>query len=299
MTHLREGLDEYLSALVIDRGLANNTVVAYRRDLEDYLTFLREDDPQPGDVDRYALSLADRGLAPSTVARKLAAVKGLHRFLVAEGRAATDPTRLLPSARRSEPFPKALAVHEAIALVESPDLSTVAGRRDRALLEFLYGTGARVSEAVGLALAELDLTDRTVILTGKGDRQRLVPLGGAAVTAIGDWLPDRLRLSALARRLTSTDRDRVFLNLRGGPLSRQSAFRIVRSHAARVGIDPSTVSPHTLRHSAATHMVEAGADLRSVQVLLGHAKISTTQVYTRVSPQHVVEIFFESHPRSR
>ncbi|MEX0699849.1 MAG: tyrosine-type recombinase/integrase, partial [Acidimicrobiia bacterium] len=183
--------------------------------------------------------------------------------------------------------------------VESPDLSTVAGRRDRALLEFLYGTGARVSEAVGLALAELDLTDRTVILTGKGDRQRLVPLGGAAVTAIGDWLPDRLRLSALARRPTSTDRDSVFLNLRGGALSRQSAFRLVRSHAARVGIDPSTVSPHTLRHSAATHMVEAGADLRSVQVLLGHAKISTTQVYTRVSPQHVVEIFFESHPRSR
>jgi integrase/recombinase XerD len=192
-----------------------------------------------------------------------------------------------------------LAVHQAIALVEAPDLSTVPGRRDRALLEFLYGTGARVSEAVELALQDLDLGERTVILTGKGDRQRQVPLGGTAVTAITDWLADRSSLAARVRRPDAIDRDAVFLNMRGRRLTRQSAFRIVRAHAARVGIDPASVSPHTLRHSAATHMVEAGADLRSVQVLLGHAKISTTQVYTRVSPQHLVEIFFESHPRSR
>ncbi len=299
MTDLREGLNEYLSALVVDRGLAANTVVAYRRDLEDYLVFLGSSDPGPGDVEGYALALADRGSAPATIARKLAAVKGFHRFLVAEGRADSDPTRLLSSIARPDPFPKALAVHEVIALVEAPDLSKVGGRRDRALLEFLYGTGARVSESVGLNLAELDLTDRTAILTGKGDRQRLVPLGGAAVSAIESWLPDRARLMALARRTALSDRDRLFLNLQGGALSRQSAFRIVRTHASRVGIDPNTVSPHTLRHSAATHMVEAGADLRSVQVLLGHAKISTTQVYTRVSPQHLVEIYFQSHPRSQ
>jgi integrase/recombinase XerD len=192
-----------------------------------------------------------------------------------------------------------LAVHQAIARVEAPDRSTVPGRRDRALLEFLYGTGARVSEAVELALQDLDLGERTVILTGKGDRQRQVPLGGTAVTAITAWLADRSRLAARVRRPDAIDRDAVFLNMRGRRLTRQSAFRIVRAHAARVGIDPASVSPHTLRHSAATHMVEAGADLRSVQVLLGHAKISTTQVYTRVSPQHLVEIFFESHPRSR
>lgn len=299
MSDLAEGLNEYLSTLVVDRGLANNTVLAYRRDLEDYLTFLQGIEPQPADVERYAGVLAERGLAPATIARKLAAVRGLHRFQVTEGRSDSDPTRLLPAIRRPDPFPKALAIHQAIALVEAPDLSTVPGRRDRALLEFLYGTGARVSEAVELALQDLDLGERTVILTGKGTRQRQVPLGGATVDAITNWLPDRSRLAAGVRRPDAADRDSVFLNLRGRRLSRQSAFRIVRAHAARVGIDPSAVSPHTLRHSAATHMVEAGADLRSVQVLLGHAKISTTQVYTRVSPQHLVEIFFESHPRSR
>jgi integrase/recombinase XerD len=299
VSDLAEGLNEYLSTLVVDRGLANNTVLAYRRDLEDYLTFLQGIEPQPADVERYAGVLAERGLAPATIARKLAAVRGLHRFQVTEGRSDSDPTRLLPAIRRPDPFPKALAIHQAIALVEAPDLSTVPGRRDRALLEFLYGTGARVSEAVELALQDLDLGERTVILTGKGTRQRQVPLGGATVDAITNWLPDRSRLAAGVRRPDAADRDSVFLNLRGRRLSRQSAFRIVRAHAARVGIDPSAVSPHTLRHSAATHMVEAGADLRSVQVLLGHAKISTTQVYTRVSPQHLVEIFFESHPRSR
>jgi integrase/recombinase XerD len=299
VSDLAEGLNEYLSTLVVDRGLANNTVLAYRRDLEDYLTFLNGIEPQPADVERYAGVLAGRGLAPATIARKLAAVKGFHRFLVTEGRSDTDPTRLLPTIRRADPFPKALRVDQAIALVEAPDLSTVPGRRDRALLEFLYGTGARVSEAVQLALRDIDLGERTVILTGKGDRQRQVPLGGATIAAITNWLPDRSRLAARVQRPDSVDRDAVFLNLRGRRLSRQSAFRIVRAHAALVGIDPATVSPHALRHSAATHMVEAGADLRSVQVLLGHAKISTTQVYTRVSPQHLVEIFFESHPRSR
>ncbi len=292
-------LVDYLSALAVERGLSPHTIAAYRRDLSDYVTFLSGSDPDPATVDRFAFSLSERGLAPASISRKLAAVKGLHRFLVAEGLAESDPTRLLRAPRRPDPLPKALAVHEAIALVEAPDLATVAGRRDRALLELLYGTGARVSETVQLGLADLDLTDQVVILTGKGDRQRQVPLGRKAVEALEGWLPDRLGILARARHPSTGDRDAVFLNLRGGRLSRQSAFRIVRSHAARMGIDPSTVSPHTLRHSAATHMVEAGADLRSVQVLLGHAKISTTQVYTRVSPQHLLEIFLQSHPRSK
>jgi site-specific recombinase XerD len=250
-------------------------------------------------MDRFALWLSGRGLASSTIARKLAAVKGFHRFLVAEGRTEEDPTRLLETPRREDPFPKALEVHEAIALVETPDPNEPAGRRDRALLEFLYGTGARVSEAVGLDLAMLDLADRIAILTGKGDRQRQVPLGRAAAAAIENWLPDRASISDRTRRSNLRDRDAVFLSLRGRRLGRESAFRIVRKAAVAAGIDPQRVSPHVLRHSAATHMVEAGADLRSVQVLLGHAKISTTQVYTRVSPQHLLEIFLESHPRSR
>ena len=178
--------------------------------------------------------------------------------------------------------------------MESPDSKTRGGRRDAALLEFLYGTGARVSEAVGLDLNDLDLADKVVIVTGKGSKQRLVPLGSKAVAAIEGWLPDRLALVA-----RSGSGDPMFLNMRGGRLSRQGAFGIVKKHARGANIDPIRVSPHVLRHSAATHMVEAGADLRTVQEMLGHATISTTQVYTRVSAAHVMEIYVQAHPRSR
>ncbi|MGH8926522.1 MAG: tyrosine recombinase [Acidimicrobiia bacterium] len=294
MTGLRPGVEDYLVSLAAERGLATNTIAAYRGDLDQYLEFLGEKEPEPPDLDRFVSHLQRRLLAPASVARKVAAVRGLHRFLISEGRSSEDPTRLLDRAKPREAFPKALTVSQTFALVEAPDVGAISGRRDRALLEFLYGTGARVSEAVGVDLPSLDLEARTVILTGKGDRQRQVPLGSSAADAILAWLPDRW---AIARPGPASEA--LFLNRRGGRLSRQSAFRIVRQHAARVGIDPSTVSPHTLRHSAATHMVEGGADLRSVQIMLGHARISTTQVYTRVSPQHLVEVFYLSHPRSR
>ena len=294
MGSLGSGSAEYLSVLRVERGLSPHTLAAYRRDLDQYLEFLMGSDPDTDDLDRFVDHLSRIGLAPASVARKLAAVRGLHRFLVAEGHSATDPTRLLDPPRRPEPFPKALPVDQVIRLVEAPDSNSPGGRRDRALLEFLYGTGARVSEAVGLDLEGLDLEEMTAVVTGKGDRQRQIPLGKACVGAIHAWLPDRLEISK-----AGPDRDAVFTNLRGGRLSRVSAFRIVRFHAARVGIDPAAVSPHTLRHSAATHMVEGGADLRSVQVMLGHARITTTQVYTRVSPQHLIEVFLLSHPRSR
>lgn len=294
MGGLSTGSAEYLTVLRVERGLSPHTLAAYRRDLDQYLAFLNGSEPDTADLDRFVQHLSTIGLAPASVARKLAAVRGLHRFLVSEGQSAADPTRLLDPPRRPEPFPKALPVDQVIRLVEAPDSSTPGGRRDRALLEFLYGTGARVSEAIGLDLAALDLEEMTVVVTGKGDRQRQIPLGTACVEAIHGWLPDRLKISRVG-----PDRDAVFTNLRGGRLSRVSAFRIVRFHAAKVGIDPATVSPHTLRHSAATHMVEGGADLRSVQVMLGHARITTTQVYTRVSPQHLIEVFLLSHPRSR
>jgi integrase/recombinase XerD len=291
---LGTGSAEYLTVLRVERGLSQHTLAAYRRDLDQYLEFLNGSEPDTGDLDRFVEHLSMIGLAPASVARKLAAVRGLHRFMVSEGHSATDPTRLLDPPRRPELFPKALPVDQVIRLVEAPDSTTPGGRRDRALLEFLYGTGARVSEAVGLDLGRLDLEEMTAVVTGKGDRQRQIPLGTACVEAIRAWLPDRLEISRVG-----PDRDAVFTNLRGGRLSRVSAFRIVRFHAAKVGIDPATVSPHTLRHSAATHMVEGGADLRSVQVMLGHARITTTQVYTRVSPQHLIEVFLLSHPRSR
>jgi integrase/recombinase XerD len=289
-----ECIQEYLLALDVERGLSINTIAAYRRDLDQYLAFLEGEEPDQDAVEGYLRHLRARTLASSSVGRKLAAVRGLHRFLVTEGLRSEDPTLLLESPRRPDPFPKALTVDEAIELMEVPDISTMKGRRDSALLEFLYGTGARVSEAVGLDLGKLDLEDRVVIVTGKGSKQRLVPLGGMAAAAISRWLPDRL---ALLHRTQGGDP--LFLNLRGRRLSRQGMFDVVRANAKRAGIPEERVSPHVLRHSAATHMVEAGADLRSVQEILGHATISTTQIYTRISPAHLVEVYVQAHPRSR
>jgi integrase/recombinase XerD len=232
-------------------------------------------------------------LAPASIARRIAAVRGFHRFLVTEGLAATDPTVLLDSPRRRASLPKALTVEEILRLLEAPDPGTPEGRRDRALLEFLYATGARVTEAVGLDQLDLDLEEGTARVTGKGDKQRLVPVGGPACRALLAYLPDRL-----AWRRAGRDSGAVFLNQRGGRLTRQGVWGIVRRYALRAGLDAEAVSPHVLRHSAATHMVEGGADLRTVQELLGHASISTTQVYTRVSPRHLLEVYTVSHPRS-
>jgi integrase/recombinase XerD len=291
---LETGIEEYLVSLRVERGLAPNTMAAYTRDLGQYVAFLDGKEPDEDLIGEFIGEMRRQGLADSTVARKIASIRGLHRFLVVEGMTDTDPTALIDSPRRPDPFPKALTVEEAIALVEAPRVDERPGRRDRALLEFLYGTGARVSETVGVDLGDVDLEDRLAKVTGKGSRQRLVPLGTKAVEAIRFWLPDRMEL--VSRK---TPGDPLFINLRGGRLSRQGMFEIVKKHASRAGIERKRVSPHVLRHSAATHMVEAGADLRTVQEMLGHATISTTQVYTRVSPAHVMEIYVEAHPRSR
>lgn len=291
---IRDCVEEYLISLQVERGLATNTVVAYRRDLDQYLQFLDGSEPGPDQVEGFVANLSERGLSTATMSRKIATLKGFHRFLVREDFRTTDPTVLLESPRRPAPFPKALAVDRAIALVEAPDMTTTKGRRDSALLEFLYGAGARVSEAVELDLGRIDLEDRVVIVTGKGSKQRLIPLGGKAVDAIYRWLPDRLELIKRNQR-----GDPLFLNLRGGRLSRQGAYDVVKANAVIAGIPAEKVSPHVLRHSAATHMVEAGADLRTVQEMLGHATISTTQIYTKVSSAHLAEIYIQAHPRSR
>jgi integrase/recombinase XerD len=291
---LETGIEEYMVSLRVERGLASNTIAAYQRDIRQYREFLGDREPTEEEVAGFISSLRREGLADSTVARKLASIRGLHRFLVVEGMAETDPTALISGPRRPDPFPKALSIDRAIALVEAPGNETAAARRDRALLEFLYATGARVSETVDVDVGHLDLDDRVVIVTGKGNKQRVVPLGGKAVEAIRAWLPDRL---SLVKRAVAGDP--LFINLRGGRLTRQGVFEIVKRHAPTADIPPDEVSPHVLRHSAATHMVEGGADLRTVQEMLGHATISTTQVYTRVSPAHVMEIYVEAHPRSR
>ena len=285
--------DEFLGSLRSERGLSLNTVAAYRRDLLDYFTFL-DSAGESGSVSGFVEDLRHRGLARSTRARKLAAVRGYHRFLVAEGISDDDPTILVDVPRRSRTLPKALTVERVIRLIEAPDRGTLLGVRDAAILEFLYATGSRVTEAATVGLTDLDLDSATVILTGKGSKQRLVPLGSHARTAIREYLPIRLELLSEEERS-----DVLFVNARGRGLTRQGMWEIVKRNGRLAGIERSSLSPHVLRHSAATHMVEGGADLRTVQEMLGHASISTTQVYTRVSPDHLLEVFVMAHPRAR
>ena len=291
---IAECIEEYLISLRVEKGLAQNTLAAYQRDLTQYVAFLDGSEPTDELVEQFVGQMRQQQLASSTIGRKIAAVRGLHQFLLIEEFRDSDPTSLIEGPHRPDPFPKALTIEEVVALLESPGSETPCARRDSALLEFLYASAARVSEAVGLELSDIDLIDKVVLVTGKGARQRLVPLGSKAVETMSQWLPDRLSLLK-----NSEPGDPVFLNLRGGRLSRQGAFDVVKKHAFGAGIEPTLVSPHVLRHSAATHMVEAGADLRTVQEMLGHATISTTQVYTRVSPAHVMEIYVQAHPRSR
>ena len=282
-------IDEFLAALAVERGYAPATIDAYRRDLTQYRSHLDGRDASVATIDDFLTSLSD--LAPTTVARKVAALRGFHRFLVAEGLREDDPSGLVDAPRRPDAIPKALDVAACIRLVTAPDGPGPADLRDRAMLEVLYGTGARASELVGLDLGAIDLEEARAVLTGKGNRQRMVPLGGPAIEAITGWLPARLELGPKD--------DAVFLNLRGRRLTRQTVFDVVKRAAERAGLDASDVSPHVLRHSAATHMIEAGADIRSVQELLGHANVTTTQVYTRVTPRHLREIYLEAHPRSQ
>lgn len=289
-------LDDYLSVLAVERGLRPNTVAAYRRDLRQYLLFVEEHHqgvPTPTVVDAYLFGLHEREMRASTVARKLAAVRGYHRFLVDEGHSPDDPTRLAETPRLAMALPKALDVEEAIRLVESPSVDDVLGRRDRALLEVLYGAGVRVSEAVDLESLAVDLKTKTAMVSGKGGKQRLVPLGNPAVAAVESYQPDRMEL-----RRPGADPGTLFLSYRGRRLTRQAVFQLVRKYAAQAGIPDEKVSPHVLRHSAATHMVEGGADLRTVQEILGHASISTTQVYTKMSLQHLHEVYVGAHPRA-
>jgi integrase/recombinase XerD len=291
---LEGGVEEFLASLRAERGLAANTVDAYRRDLRDYLAYLGADQASAGRAVAYVAQLHAAALKPATIARKVAAMRGLHRFLVAEQLATEDPTVLLDNPRLGVSLPKALTIDEVERLLGATSHETALGARDRALLEFMYATGVRVAEAVSLDLRMLDLEDRTARVTGKGNKQRLVPVGRLAVEAVRRYLPHRLTLKG-----DRLDAGAVFLNARGGRLTRQGVWGIVRKTAERAGLEPSKVSPHVLRHSAATHMVEGGADLRTVQEMLGHANITTTQVYTRVSPQHLYEVYITSHPRSK
>jgi len=291
---LPEHANEFIASLQSERGLSRNTASAYARDLAQYhVTILECGGPVTEETARTHLTrLREKGLAATSIGRKLASMRAYHRFLVTEGLAVDDPTAAVQSPRIPKALPKALTIADAALLVEAPDTSTRLGRRDRAILETLYATGCRVSEVVDLDLHDIDFETDTALVTGKGKKQRIVPIGSFASQAMRVWLADRLSM-----RIPGADPGALFLTIRGNRLSRQSVWRLVRSYGTRAGIDADHLSPHVLRHSAATHMVEGGADLRTVQEILGHASLSTTQVYTKVSPEHLREIVITSHPR--
>lgn len=308
MDRLEDFEEDWLAHLRIERGASVHTVSNYRRDVDRYLADLASRglvDARaiaPADVEAHLASLASGALtgrpaAPSSVARASAAIRGFHRFLVREGAAADDPAARIAPPKQGTRLPKALPVDEVAALLEAAGSGGDAiALRDSALLEVLYGTGARVSEAVGLALDDLDLDEEVPVvrLFGKGRKERIVPLGAYAKAAVEAYVV-RAR-PGLATRGRGTPF--LFLNSRGNALSRQSAWEIIRRAAERAGIE-DRVSPHTLRHSFATHLLEGGATIRDVQELLGHASVQTTQIYTKVAPTTLLEVYRASHPRAR
>jgi integrase/recombinase XerD len=288
---------EYLGTLQMERGASRHTLAAYRGDLKDFTAFARErarplDEVRAEDVVAYLERLRRRGLTPASVARRLAAVRGLYRHLLEEGALARDPTEHVDMPRASRPLPKTLARDAVVGLIESPDVTTPRGIRDRALLEVLYATGMRASECLGLRLEDVNLTAGYVTCLGKGRKQRLVPAGEEALIWVKRYLGE-VRPRLVRRR----DCGRLFVNPRGQPLSRQSLWTIVRRAAVAAGIR-RRVSPHVLRHSFASHLLEGGADLRAVQVMLGHADIGTTQIYTHLPSETVWRMYRDHHPRA-
>ena len=294
---------EYLGHLSIERGASAHTTAAYRRDLDDYAAFLRTRGvSEPSRVDRddvtaFIAALRQRGLAPSTVERRIAAIKGFHKFLVREGITDNHPTARLPLPKVPERLPEVVSIDEIDKLLSQPFPNGPVGLRDRALLETLYGCGLRVSELTGLDLTDLDLADGFLRVVGKGGKERVVPIAGMAMHAVGAYLTHGRSYLRPKRSIGVGADSAVFLNVRGGRLSRRGVFGIVRTYGKRVGL--AGLHPHTLRHSFATHLLEGGADLRALQEMLGHADISTTQVYTHVDRRHVREEYLTTHPRAR
>ncbi|RFU19247.1 site-specific tyrosine recombinase XerD [Geodermatophilus marinus] len=303
----------YLDHLAVERGLAANTIASYRRDLRRYTAFLGAagvrglGEVAEADVAAFLAALRQGDdehppLSSTSAARAVVAVRGLHRFALLDGLVPSDVAHEVRPPAPARRLPKAIPVESVVALIEAAgSVEGPRGLRDRALLELLYGTGARISEAVGLAVDDLDRGQAVVRLAGKGGKQRVVPVGSYALRAVEDYLV-RARPALAAAGRGGVRGGALFLNARGGPLSRQSAWAILRTAAERAGGPDGElarrVSPHTLRHSFATHLLDGGADVRVVQELLGHASVTTTQVYTLVTVDRLREVWATSHPRA-
>jgi integrase/recombinase XerD len=288
---------EYIEFLRVEKGLATNSVISYKRDLEDFLGFIRKQGRSLGavnreDVRRYMRSLYERSLSPRSVARHLVTLRNFFRFLVKEGSIRKDPTAEIEAPRVGMSLPKYLTAAEVETLLAQPDVSTPLGLRDKAMLEVLYATGTRVSELIGLRWEDFEVNLGVLRCRGKGSKERLVPVGKSALRALETYVREARRL--LAKGKSSPY---LFLNNRGGGLSRVAFWMHIRDFGRKAKI-ATPITPHVLRHSFATHLLERGADLRSIQLMLGHSDISTTQIYTHVVKERLKQVYQEHHPRA-
>ncbi len=293
----REGLDQFIDHLTVERDLSPHTTGAYRHDLDRFLDFLDErnkalETATAEDIEEHIRRLRRRGLVPRSIVRAVSAIRGFYRFLQVEGACSHDPTSGVQRPKLWKTLPVVLDIFEIEDLLRQPDLSSDLGLRDRAMLELAYAAGLRVSELLAITLPDLDRREGLLRILGKGRRERLVPVGRVALDYIGRYLDGpRGRL-----RRAGTPADLLFLNARGGPLTRMGFWKILKKYVEKAGIRKEC-TPHTLRHSFATHLLEGGADLRAVQEMLGHADISTTQIYTRVDRSYLKDIHRTFHPR--
>ncbi len=297
-----QDLDDYLVYLSAERGLSAATVSSYALDLEDYLSFLHAcgvdayDDVRREMITDYIEDLRNRAYAPSSVERHIAAAKGFHRFCVAEDITQVDPISSVALPKAASTLPDVISIEQMQDLLDQEFPDTPLGVRDHAMLELLYGLGLRVSELTGLGFCNLLMEEGLVRVRGKGSKERVLPIAGQAARMLGTYIRDArplLKTSTVAR---PQDSEAVFLNKRGGRLTRRSVMSIVEAYGRKVGIEG--LHPHTLRHSFATHMLQGGADLRMLQEMLGHADISTTQIYTHVDISHIREEYLHAHPRA-
>jgi len=289
-----ELLNKFLNYLAVEKGRARNTVDSYERDLRKYLVFMaakNPDDIAQADTVAFLSRLASEGIATPSIARCLAAVRGFHKYLLIDGFANTDPTVNLETPRGWKRLPKTLSGGDVEALLGQPDPATAIGMRDKAMLELLYATGIRVSELVGLRLRDINLERGFLIVFGKGSKERAVPLGESAMDFVQEYL-ERARHVLLGGR----DSDYLFISSKRRGITRQMFWERIKFYGRKAGL-AGTVSPHTLRHSFATHLLDNGADLRAVQAMLGHSDISTTQIYTHVSRERLRKIHEKYHPR--
>jgi integrase/recombinase XerD len=295
--------EEFLSWMIAEKGRSANTLAAYRRDLTGYCAWLEAHDETVLTATRERLvefvgQRRASDAATSSIARQIAAIRMLHRYLAIEGERRDDPAAELEGVKVPSGIPKPLTEQQVLSLINAVVVTQPIHRRDLALIELLYATGARISEVVGLSIGEIDLGAQLVRLYGKGGKERIVPFGSSATAALNDWFSASGRARLVPDQWKRRDdAEAVFLNTRGGRLTRQAAWLIIKKWGARADITDQ-LSPHVLRHSCATHLLDHGADLRVVQEMLGHASISTTQVYTRVSQERLWDVYRSAHPRA-